>query len=66
MLFRSLYNALETLRSYFQSEKAPKALLWVDAICIDQSDEQEKARQIRDMHDVFSRAQEVLVCLGDV
>jgi hypothetical protein len=62
----NLYNALETLRSYFRGEKAPKALLWVDAICIDQSDEQEKARQIGNMHDVFSRAQEVLVCLGDV
>ena len=62
----NLYNALETLRSYFRGEKAPKALLWIDAICIDQSDEQEKARQIRNMHDVFSRAQEVLVCLGDV
>lgn len=62
----NLYNALETLRSYFRGEKSPKALLWIDAICIDQSDEQEKARQIRNMHDVFSRAQEVLVCLGDV
>jgi hypothetical protein len=66
MVKANLYNALETLRSHFRSEKAPKALLWVDAICIDQSDEQEKARQIRNMHDVFSGAQEVLVCLGDV
>jgi hypothetical protein len=62
----NLYNALATLRSYFRAEKAPKALLWIDAICIDQSDEQEKARQIGNMHDVFSRAQEVLVCLGHV
>jgi hypothetical protein len=66
MVKANLYNALETLRAYFRGEKAPKALLWIDAICIDQSDEQEKARQIRNMHDVFSRAQEVLVCLGHV
>jgi hypothetical protein len=66
MVKANLYNALETLRSYFRGEKAPQALLWIDAICIDQSDEQEKARQIRNMHLVFSRAQEVLVCLGHV
>lgn len=62
----NLYDALTTLRTFFQGEKTSKALLWIDAICIDQSDEQEKARQIRNMHDVFSGAQEVLVCLGNV
>lgn len=66
MVKANLFNALKTLRSYFQGENTPRALLWIDAICIDQSDDEEKARQIRNMHDVFSGAQEVLACLGNV
>jgi hypothetical protein len=38
--------------------------LWIDAICINQKDNAEKASQIRYMDHVFSRAERVLIWLG--
>ncbi len=38
--------------------------LWIDAICIDQSDEAEKARQIPLMGDIYSKATSVCIWLG--
>jgi hypothetical protein len=38
--------------------------LFVDAICIDQQDGEERARQVANMHEVYSRAARVLVWLG--
>jgi hypothetical protein len=39
--------------------------LWIDAICIDQSDSTEKGHQVQRMGDIFKSATEVLVWLGD-
>jgi hypothetical protein len=39
--------------------------LWIDAICIDQSNDAEKGHQVQRMGDVFKNATEVLVWLGD-
>jgi hypothetical protein len=39
--------------------------LWIDAICIDQSDDIEKGHQVQRMGDIFKSATEVLVWLGD-
>lgn len=39
------------------------AALWIDAICINQSDLREKSRQIRIMPDIYFRAKTVLVRL---
>jgi hypothetical protein len=39
--------------------------LWIDAICIDQSNDTEKGHQVQRMGDVFKNATEVLVWLGD-
>lgn len=38
--------------------------LWVDAICINQSDDKEKSEQVRAMDKIFSRAVEVNAWLG--
>lgn len=38
--------------------------LWVDAICINQSDTREKSQQVRLMKDIYSKAFEVLIWLG--
>ena len=38
--------------------------LWVDAICIDQSNLQEKSLQVSSMYKIYTAAQEVLICLG--
>ncbi|CAG9991797.1 unnamed protein product [Clonostachys byssicola] len=60
----SLYFALKRLRKPKQSVQ-----LWVDAICIDQSDEKdggkEKSAQIRLMPEIFQRATQVIVWVGE-
>lgn len=38
--------------------------IWVDAVCIDQNDEQEKSRQVGMMEQIYSRAEEVIAWLG--
>ena len=38
--------------------------LWVDAICINQSDSYEKSGQVRMMKDIFQRAEKVITWLG--
>jgi hypothetical protein len=38
--------------------------LWIDAICIDQTDDFEKSKQVQMMGDVYSNAMEVLIWLG--
>lgn len=38
--------------------------MWVDAICINQKDEEEKSQQVRAMSEVYSRAVEVSAWLG--
>jgi hypothetical protein len=62
----NLFAALQELRSYFQVEHIAQITIWIDAICINQGNEDEKARQIRSMHGVFSGAVEVLAWLGAV
>ena len=38
--------------------------LWIDAICINQIDADEKSAQVSSMHKIYTAAQEVLICLG--
>ncbi|KAH9898686.1 heterokaryon incompatibility protein-domain-containing protein [Xylariomycetidae sp. FL2044] len=54
----NLYDALLQLR-----QTAPGAY-WVDALCINQDDDQEKMNQIRMMSQIYSSAQSVTVWLG--
>jgi len=62
----NLFAALQELRSYFQDKEVAHVWIWIDAICINQDNDEEKAKQIRSMHGVFSGAVEVLVWLGTV
>lgn len=41
-----------------------KRALWIDLICIDQDDNEEKCRQVRLMGQIYSRAERVLITLG--
>ncbi|CAG8959446.1 hypothetical protein HYFRA_00001344 [Hymenoscyphus fraxineus] len=41
-----------------------EARLWIDAICINQRDDQEKMQQIQSMRDIYYSAREVIVWLG--
>jgi hypothetical protein len=55
----SLYLALHYLRIDREDR-----ILWVDAICIDQSNRQERGHQVRQMGGVYSQADRVVVWLG--
>ncbi|RBA19765.1 hypothetical protein FPRO05_09065 [Fusarium proliferatum] len=55
----NLHDALLDLRLPTQ-----RRVLWIDALCINQADNDEKSKQIRLMHEIYSQAQEVLIYLG--
>lgn len=65
---------LQTIPSYDNLEKALRHLrdhasgriLWVDAICINQSDEEEKLSQVQSMGSVYREAVEVRIWLGSL
>jgi hypothetical protein len=57
---RNLESALETLRH----PKDPRKL-WVDAICIDQGNVQERNRQVAVMRSIYRKALRVLIWLGE-
>jgi hypothetical protein len=56
----TLYRALQ--RIYRDRELG---WLWIDAICINQKDETEKASQVAQMGDVYTYADQVVVWLGE-
>lgn len=56
----NLFSALQRLRFSDRSRT-----LWVDALCINQSDNIEKTLQIHKMPDIFHSANKVLVYLGE-
>lgn len=55
----SLNDALLTIR-----QKSSRVHLWIDAICIDQNDAEEKARQIRLLPRIFQNASCTVAFLG--
>jgi hypothetical protein len=55
----SLYAALRQIRHLDHD-----VTLWVDAICINQEDPEEKGHQVSYMRDVYKGAEEVLIWLG--
>ena len=57
----NLFNGLQRLRS-----KTKNRIIWVDAICINQEDLQEKSFQVKLMQEVYSRAKAVLMWLGEL
>jgi hypothetical protein len=56
----NLQQALYYLRRHHQVRT-----LWIDAICINQSDNTEKEQQVSFMHQIFANAQTVIVWLGE-
>ncbi|KAJ8106890.1 hypothetical protein OPT61_g9243 [Boeremia exigua] len=55
----NLYDALKGLRQTGQDR-----LIWVDALCINQADGNEKGAQVRKMNFVYTKATRVIVWLG--
>ena len=60
----SLTENLEAALHRFRLENATR-LLWVDQICIDQTNPQERGAQVLLMRDIYERASQVLVWLGE-
>ena len=58
---RNLYVALQHFRSI--PDAAPDHI-WIDAICIDQNDLEERNSQVKLMGSIYGQAKEVLVWLG--
>ncbi|MCJ1229715.1 hypothetical protein MMC12_006384 [Toensbergia leucococca] len=56
----NLYSALERFRNPHR-----RSTLWVDAVCINQDDVQEREKQVSIMGQIYGTATEVLIWLGD-
>lgn len=57
-------TAEEMLKHLYLYRPALQRPLWIDAICINQEDPDEKAIQIPFMRDIYSRAAQVIVWMG--
>ena len=58
----SLLNALPQIS---ESRSAPRRPLWIDAICLNQADHEEKAVHVPLMGEIYENAKRTLVWLGD-
>jgi hypothetical protein len=56
---RNAYEIISKFASTGQSR-----LLWIDAICINQNDDDDKSQQVRLMREIYSTASRVIVWLG--
>lgn len=62
--FRVTTNLESALR--YLRERASERILWVDAICINQSDGKERMSQVERMASVYQNAMEVRIWLGSI
>ena len=56
----NLHNVLCRLR-----QRQTERILWIDAICINQSNNAERSRQISHMSDIYAKAKSVVAYLGE-
>jgi hypothetical protein len=56
----NVYDILCQRRALFASR-----LLWIDSVCINQTDDTEKSHQVRKMQTIYAKAARVTVCLGE-
>ncbi len=64
--FAQLVHALECAVQYYTRKNTSQdgfCLFWVDQICINQSDPEERGDQVKIMRDIYSRSVTTLVCL---
>ncbi|KAL2050977.1 hypothetical protein ABVK25_008723 [Lepraria finkii] len=60
-LSTNLYNALRRLREHRSFD-----CLWIDFLCIDQTDVRERNEQVQKMRQIYSNARMVPIWLGDL
>jgi len=59
-------NLAKALRRFRARDAAyPRAWLWADAICIDQTNDVERAQQVTMMGEIFEAAEQLRVWIGD-
>lgn len=56
----NLYSALQKLKASYS-----RKFLWIDAVCINQADLEERASQVRMMRDIYNKASGVIIWLGE-
>ena len=56
----NLYGALRFLRSDMR-----RPVLWVDALCIDQSDPEERSEQVALMSEIYTQGMQTLIWIGE-
>ncbi|KIM94620.1 hypothetical protein OIDMADRAFT_60396 [Oidiodendron maius Zn] len=61
--FGITYNLRDALKHI--RHETDERVVWADAICIDQTNKAERARQVTLMSEIYEQAQEVLVWLGN-
>lgn len=59
---KNLYTALNNIRRHHGNQSG--FTMWVDALCINQNDTQEKNAQVRIMRDIYSNGRRTYVWLG--
>ena len=64
-VYRNLESALRHIRLILTTAHDLATPLWIDAVCIDQSDGQEKSIQVRTMASIYKRASASLAWLGE-
>jgi hypothetical protein len=57
---KTVYLALRDLR--YQEEDR---FLWIDALCIDQENKEERGQQVQRMGSIYSKAEQVIIWLGE-
>jgi hypothetical protein len=64
-LYLALKHLLQTELLLFRKLDLPTHRLWIDAICIDQSNLEERSRQVSLMSPIYKRAMNVVIWLGE-
>ncbi|EWZ02794.1 hypothetical protein FOYG_02017 [Fusarium oxysporum NRRL 32931] len=66
MVTKNCYYALTQINSRYPSDQNSQepAYIWIDSICINQDDNDEKGYQVAMMGDIYSKAAKVLACIG--
>lgn len=62
---QNLYDCLLQLNETYPSNRAETATeFWIDAVCIDQTQRQERSQQVSMMSSIYDQAEEVVIWLG--
>ena len=56
---QNLYNALQALRSIYETR-----VFWIDALCIDQDNHEERRQQVEMMCEIYAASQRTMIWLG--